>query len=39
MKKTYNPPALDVFHLNIQETITAEDPMDLVSTMEGVEEW
>lgn len=39
MKKTYNPPMLDVLDLHTQEAITAEDPMDLVSTMEGVEEW
>ncbi len=39
MKKTYNPPMLDIFYLNIQEAITAETSTDLISTVEGIEEW
>lgn len=37
--KTYTAPTLNVYQLHIPEAITAQDATELISTMEGIEEW
>ena len=37
--KTYTAPTLHVYQLHMSEEITVQDSTELISTMEGIEEW
>lgn len=37
--KFYTAPMLHVYQLHMPEEITVQDSTELISTMEGIEEW